>query len=123
MGSGEEEMVPMTPGSCGVGETMPRPPLHTEGYSLGYSMLQETVPEPSAQVWRMLPALVVGKDEAPSPTSLVAVGWQSRGGWKGSVEVCGVGAPRAGAGWKLKGSVAPEGIMNMGSLLPAPSPG
>lgn len=34
MGAGEEEMVPVTPGSCGVGEAMPRAPLRTDGYSL-----------------------------------------------------------------------------------------
>lgn len=83
--------MPVTPGSCGVGEAMPRPSPCTEGYSLGYSMMQETVPKPPALVWRMLPALVIGKDEAPSPTSLVAVGWQSWGGWRSSVGICGVG--------------------------------
>lgn len=105
MGSGEEEMVPVTPGSCGVGEAMPRPPL-CRGYSLEYSMMQGTVPKTAAQIWRMLTALVAGKDEAPPPPSLVAVGWQSPGGWKRSVGVCGVGALQAGVGWKLKGSVA-----------------
>lgn len=97
MGSGEKEMVPVTPGSCGVGEAVPRPPLH-KGYSLGFSAMQETVPKPPAQIWRMLPALVIGKDEVPSPTSLVAVGWQSCGGGKRNVGVCGVGALWAGAG-------------------------
>lgn len=117
MGRGEEEMVPLTPGSCGVGEAMPRPPL-CKGYSLGYSM-QETVPKPPAQVWRMLTALVVGKDEAPSPTSLREpwrVEEKCLGLWGG----CSLGRCRLEAEGECS---PPEGIMNMVSSLPTPNPG
>lgn len=99
---------------------MPRPSLCTEGYSLRYSMMQETAPKPPALVWRTLPALVIGKDEAPSPASLVAVGWQSWGGWKSSVGVCGVGAFWAEAEGECS---PPEGIMDRVSSLPTPDPG
>lgn len=55
-------------------------PLFCTG-ATGYSMLQETAPKLPSQGWRMLlPALVVGKDEVPSPPSMVAAGWQSWGG-------------------------------------------
>lgn len=84
---------------------MTSPPRCTE--ATGYSTQQETAPKPPSQGWRMLlPATVVGKDEVPSPASLMAVGWQSGGEWKRGVGVCGVSAPQMGAGWQLKGGRA-----------------
>lgn len=115
-------MVQMMQGMLWGKGAMLRPLFCTE--ARGYRILQETAPKTPSHVWRMLfLALVVGKDDEPSPSSPVAVGWQRTGVEERCWGLWG-GCPSDGCGLAAEAELSPpEGTVSMGSSLPAPNPG